>query len=77
MDEAIKPEEYFRDHAERLRAYARYASPKSSARLIETAELLDMQADRAREKRIAEELRRRATTARCTNDSELPRLRRD
>ena len=76
MDEAIKPEEYFRDHAERLRAYARYASPKSSARLIETADLMDMQADRARDRRIAEELRRRAA-ARCTNASELPRVRRD
>jgi hypothetical protein len=76
MDEAIKPEDYFRDHAQRLRGYARYASPSASARLIERAQLLDMKADKARERRIAEEQRRRAAT-RCTNGSGLPRLRRD
>lgn len=58
MHKAISPEEYFREHAERLRAYARYTSPKASERLMESARFLDWQADRARAGKIAKEARR-------------------
>ena len=48
------PEEYFREHAERLRAYARYTNPKASERLLESARFLEWQADRCRDRSIAE-----------------------
>jgi hypothetical protein len=75
MDDIITPEEYFRDHAQKLRAFARYTSPKASARLIEAAQFLEMQADRARDRSVDDAKRRNAR--RYPNGSDLPRLRRD
>ena len=60
VDYPIMPEEYFREHAERLRMYARYTTPKASARLLESARFLEWQADRARDRRIAEAMQGRS-----------------
>jgi hypothetical protein len=48
------PEEYLREHAARLRAYARHTDPKASERLMESARFLEWQADRTRGRSIAE-----------------------
>jgi len=53
MDEIITPEEYFREHAARLRAYARYTRPEASNRLIESAQFLEARADAIRDQNIA------------------------
>ena len=60
VDDPITPEEYFREHAELLRIYARYTEPKASERLLESARFLEWQADRARDRRIAEAMRGRS-----------------
>jgi hypothetical protein len=52
MYESIRSEEYFRDHATLLRAYARYTSAKASEKLFESAHFLDRQADRARQRHL-------------------------
>lgn len=48
------PEGYFREHAARLRRYARYTNPKASEQLIESARFLEWQVDRFRDRSLAE-----------------------
>ena len=43
-NKAIGQEDYLREHAERLRAYARYTSPKAAVRLMESAQILEWEA---------------------------------
>src|ERR1700752_1920800 len=59
VDKIITLEKYIREHAELLRAYARYTSRKASKKLMESAGLLDRTADRARDGTITKEAHRR------------------
>ena len=75
MDESITPEEYLREHAARLRAYARYTSPEASRRLIETAQLLESRADEFQKQTFAKSKLEGAQAA-VRRIFALPRLRR-
>jgi len=71
----ITPEEYLREHADRLRAFARYTSPEASMRLIESAQFLELRADEFRKQSIAKS-KLEATQAAVRKIFALPRLRR-
>ena len=75
MDESITPEEYLREHAARLRAYARCTSPEASRRLIESAQLLESRADEFQKQTFAKSKLEGARAA-VRKIFALPRLRR-
>ena len=57
LPKLITPEQYFREHAGLLRAFACLTSANASERLLESARFLEWQADRARDRRMAESTR--------------------
>ena len=59
MGETTTPEEYLREHAARLRAYARHTNPQASERLIESAQFLEWEADNGQARSLAEAKRGR------------------
>ena len=58
-EEVDTPEEYLREHAQRLRVYARYTTPKAAMRLMDTARFLEWEADRARERSLVDTQKRK------------------
>jgi hypothetical protein len=75
MDESMTPEEYLREHAARLRAYAHYTGPEASRRLIESAQHLELRADEFKKQNFAKS-KLEATHGTARKIFALPKLRR-